>query len=97
MKRYIIDGKKCGVVFAETNKSELGNYLSNKYTELDLIVLINAANSISYRTTKDDVDVSVFASNYQGGGHAKASGSGITDEQREQIIKLYFKEVKPEE
>ena len=97
MKRYTVDGKKCGVVFAETNKSELGNYLSNKYPELDLIIIINAAQSISYRTCKDNIDLSVFSAAYGGGGHAKAAGSIITDEQKEKIIKMYFKEVKTEE
>ena len=30
----------------------------------------------------------------EGGGHQKASGSGFTDEMREEIIKNYFKDVK---
>ena len=96
MKRYTIDGKKCGVVFAESNKSETGNYLSKKHPDLDLIILFNTAQSVSYRTTKDDVDLNAFAAIYGGGGHLRASGSKITDQDREQIIKLYFKEVKTE-
>ena len=35
MFRYNIEGRTCGIVFSENNKSELGNYLSNKYPELD--------------------------------------------------------------
>ena len=94
MKRYIIEGKKCGVVFAESNKSELGNYLSKMHPDLDLIILFNAAKSVSYRTKKDDVDLNKFAAIYGGGGHVKASGSKITDEDRKKIIELYFKKVK---
>ena len=62
MFRYNIDGKTCGVVFSENNKSELGNYLSNKYPELDLIILIDASSRISYRSSRDDVAVNEFAS-----------------------------------
>lgn len=94
MKRYTIHGKKCGVVFAETNKSELGNYLSAKYPELDLIIIFNTCKSVSYRTKRDDVDLNDFAAIYGGGGHVKASGSKISDEDRKHIIEYYFKEVK---
>ena len=97
MKRYIIDGKKCGVVFAESNKSETGNYLSNKYPELDLIILLDASSRISYRTTKEDVDLNEFTSNYGGGGHKKAAGSKFDDKDRQKIIEGYFKKVKIDE
>lgn len=93
MKTYLIDNYKCGVVFAEKNKSELGNYLSENHPELDLIVLIDASARVSYRTVKDDVDVSILASKHNGGGHQKASGSIITDEDRKTFIKYYFKEI----
>ena len=94
MFRLEINKKKCGVVFAETNKSELGNYLSNKYPELDLIVLIDASSRISYRTSRDDVDVAEFAEIYGGGGHKRASGSILTEEDQLAIIDYYFKNVK---
>lgn len=87
---YKIQDKECGIVFAETNKSELGNYLSNRHPELDLIILIDASSRISYRTSRDDVKVNDFASIYGGGGHAKASGSSFDDNFRDQIIKLYY-------
>lgn len=92
---YEIKGYKCGVIFCEnTDKSELGHRLSKKHPELDLIILINSSKSISYRTERDDIDVSKFASYFGGGGHIKASGSDFTNENREDIIKLYFKDVK---
>ena len=89
-----INKLKCGVVFAETNNSELGNYLSNKYPELDLIVLIDASARVSYRTSRDDVDVSEFAALFGGGGHKRASGSQITEDNQLEFIKTYFKNVK---
>lgn len=94
MFRYNIEGRTCGVVFSENNKSELGNYLSNKYPELDLIILIDASSRISYRTSRDDIAVNEFASIYGGGGHRKASGSSFDDEMRKKVIELYYKDAK---
>ena len=94
MKRYIIDGHKCGVVFAESNKSELGNYLSAKNPDLEFIIMCDASSRMSYRTKRDDVDLNAFASNYSGGGHKKASGSKFNDEDRFKVIKEYYKDVK---
>ena len=91
MKVYTIHGKKCGVVFQENNKSETGNYLSIKHPDLDLIVLIDASSRISFRTTKEDVDLNEFAALFGGGGHKKAAGSAIKDEDKELFIKNYFK------
>ena len=97
MKVYTIHNKKCGVVFQENNKSETGNYLSTKHPELDLIVLIDASSRVSYRTTKEDVDLNEFASLFGGGGHKKAAGSRFSDDDRKQIVERYFKEIKIEE
>lgn len=92
---YEIKGYICGVVFCEnTDKSELGHRLSKKHPELDLIILINPSRSISYRTERDDIDVSKFASYFGGGGHMKASGSDFINKNREDIIKSYYKDVK---
>lgn len=95
MLTYEIHNYKCGCIFCgNTDKSELGHRLSRKHPELDLIVLIDASKSISYRTERDDVDVSKFALLFDGGGHVKASGSKFDNEDRENIIKSYFKDVK---
>lgn len=94
MKIYLINNKKCGVVFSENNKSELGSYLSNRHPELDLIILIDASNRISYRTAKNDVKVNEFASIYGGSGHQKASGSKFSDDDRKKIIEDYFEGAK---
>ena len=94
MLTYEINNLKCGVCFAESNKSDLGNYLSNKYPELDLIVMIDASSRISYRTSRDDVNVNEFAALFGGGGHPKASGSKFDDTDRESVINNYFKNIK---
>ena len=71
-----IKGYKAGVVIAESHQSELGNRLSELHPELDLIAMISQ-NGISYRTVKDDVNVSEIAKYFGGGGHPKASGSSV--------------------
>lgn len=92
---YEIQGYKCGVIFCEnTDKSELGHRISINHPELDLIVLINASKNISYRTERNDIDVSKLAESVGGGGYIKASGSSFPDEFRDIIIKSYFKDVK---
>ena len=93
MLKYMIADKKCGIVFAERNKSELGNYLSTKYPELDLIILIDASSRISYRTNREDVRANDFASLFGGGGHKKASGSKFDDADREEILEAYYKDI----
>lgn len=105
IKRYIeekeiveisLDNKKVGVVFAERNMSELGNYLVNKYDYLDYVILINVDKSISYRGN-NKVDLSVIAKKYNGGGHFNASGSPIPIDLKDKIIKEIFKDAIVEE
>ena len=86
-------GKRCGVVFAEQNRSLLGNYLAEKYSHLvDYIVIINMQQGISYRSIKDDVNVAEIASVYGGGGHVRASGSPMDNSLKKEVIKLIFKD-----
>lgn len=95
MVTYLIEGRKCSVVFASNcNKSELGNVLSNHHPELDLIIIIDTTKAISYRTSRDDVRVNDFASLFGGGGHQKASGSSFNDNDRDSIVKNYYKNAK---
>ena len=65
-----------GIVFADKYISELGNKLCELHPELDFVVLINMSTlTVSYRTVKDDLDLSDIAKGFGGGGHPKASGS----------------------
>ena len=65
-----------GITFADKYISELGNRLCELHPELDFVVLINMSTlTISYRTVKDDLDLSDIAKGFGGGGHPKASGS----------------------
>ena len=82
---------KVGVVFAENYRSELGMLLQNAHPELDFIAMINVGGGVSLRTQKDNVDLAELATTLGGGGHKKASGFGIPDEKRVEIIKQIFK------
>lgn len=94
MQKVLINGFRCGVIFAETNKSFIGDYISQKYDDIDLVILIDASSRISYRTNKENINVADFASNFGGGGHKCASGSKFGNENRINILKDYFGDVK---
>lgn len=86
---YRIDEYSVGVVFANQFISELGNELSSLNQQYDLIAMIGE-NSISYRTTKNNIDCSNIAKLFGGGGHKKSSGSRISEDNKLKIIKVIF-------
>ncbi|WP_039222578.1 DHH family phosphoesterase [Clostridium novyi] len=86
---YDIQNYHVGIVFAEQYISELGNYLAEQFKELDFIVLIGN-KTISYRGIKDNIDLGVFAKQFGGGGHPKASGSRINKKNQLDYIKSLF-------
>ena len=72
----LFPGHIVGITFADKYISELGNKLCELHPELDFVVLINMSTlTVSYRTVKDDLDLSDIAKGFGGGGHPKASGS----------------------
>lgn len=65
-----------GVIFADQYQSIVGNVLANENPDLDIILMIDAGSQkLSYRTAKDDIDVSALAKQRDGGGHPKAAGA----------------------
>ncbi len=81
-----------GIVFAELYRSELGNYLAQKYQDTyDFFAIINISRSVSYRGIKE-IDLGEFAQIYGGAGHKKAAGSGLPENLQNNIIKLIFKD-----
>ncbi|GAA0102576.1 oligoribonuclease NrnB [Paraclostridium bifermentans] len=83
-------GYNAGIVFAESHTSELGNKLSELHPELDFIAMINQ-ETISYRTIKDDVNLSEVSKCFGGGGHPKASGSQVSRYCVDKFIEDIFK------
>lgn len=77
-------------MFAESYLSELGNRLSELHPELDFIAMVNQ-ETISYRTVKEDVNLSEIAKCFGGGGHPKASGSQVSAYCVDKFIEDIFK------
>ena len=85
-----LKGLNVGVVFAENYISEVGNKLCELNPDLDLVALVNMDYSVSYRTIKENVDVSEFAKIFDGGGHKKSSGSPIDKYVKDSVIEELF-------
>ena len=86
-----IDDYYAGIVYAELYHSELGNELGKEYPHLDYIVILNIGGKrMGFRTIHDDVDVSVIAGNYGGGGHEKASGASLGNDAYERFVAETF-------
>lgn len=88
-----LDGYKVAVIYAENYRSQLGNYLIDNHPELDFSVVINVSKKISYRG-HGKVDLTVFSSQYGGGGHKDASGSPLPKDFTKTITKILFKNFK---
>lgn len=82
-------GYKVGIVFAERFHSEIGNRLCEINPDINLVVIINIDYSVSYRTIKD-IDLSLIAKKFGGGGHPKSAGSPIPQDLKMEIIKNIF-------
>lgn len=76
-----------GIVYAESYHSELGNELGKEYPHLDYIAILNIGGKrLGFRTIHDDIDVSEVASQFGGGGHAKASGCSLNEDAYQQYV-----------
>ena len=82
---------KIALVYAESNRSILGNYLLKKY-DIDFSIIINISKGISYRGN-DKVDLSIIAKEQGGGGHKNASGSPLPTDILEKITKYIYKDI----
>lgn len=82
--RMSLYGYDIGVSISENYRSEVGNYLSEKYKdELKFILIVNfMRNSFSLRTVRDDIDLGEFAKKITSlaGGQEKAAGMPINSE-----------------
>ena len=79
-------GYKVGVSISENYRSEVGNVLSSRHKDLDFILIANfVRGSFSFRTT-NDINLNEVARKIGGGGHEKAAGARMTDENK----KIFF-------
>lgn len=76
-----------GIVFAESYHSELGNEIEKGNPHLDYIAIVNiGGKKLGFRTIHDHIDVSFVASKYGGGGHAKAAGCTLSNENYKKYV-----------
>ena len=92
-------GYKMAVTINEQYRSLLGEYICDKNKDIDFVLIINFERlSCSLRCEKDNVDVSVIASEFHrnGGGHPKASGFTLDSESIPKVKKyldLYLENI----
>jgi uncharacterized protein len=76
-KIYKMDffGKRAAVAFSDTFVSELGNTICEKHQDVDIAVIISLSlKTISFRSTKNEINLGKFAKMFGGGGHPQAAG-----------------------
>lgn len=80
-----IEGKKqvkfkTGVIFCNSNMSEIGDGMLDRHPELDILMMVSFPGSISWRTQKQlDIPLGKIAkmATGNGGGHPMAAGSTV--------------------
>jgi len=81
-----------GIVFADQYTSELGDILGETFTKFDFIAMVNMdTKRISYRTNKENIDLSKIAKKLGGGGHTKAAGNPIENKYLDELLINIFK------
>jgi len=83
-----------GITISEQFRSSVGNKLSTKYKDiLDFILIVDFhRRSFSMRTV-NDVDLSIIAKSLGGGGHKKAAGFPMNEENIDKIFPLLQKKL----
>ena len=90
--RYEENTFQIGIVYGENYHSELGNALCRNHPEMDFVVIADMGNrKFSFRSSKEEVNTSVIAKSYGGGGHPPASGCSLTAENYEVFIENILK------
>lgn len=85
---------KVGISISESCRSELGNTLSNRHKDLDFILIVDFhRKSFSTRTT-NDVNLGEICKQLGGGGHAKAAGFPMNQENINMVLELIKNNIK---
>jgi len=82
-----------GVVFADRYISQVGNQLAENNPDLDFICIFNLPKSISLRGVKDEIHLGEVAKKFGGGGHPKASGIPINNNQVNELLMGFVSDV----
>ena len=73
----IYKGKElvCGYLYINKYQSEIGNAICEKHNDIDFMMMINANNGkVSFRSTKNNINLTEFVKPLGGGGHKSAAG-----------------------
>ena len=84
------NGKNMAVVICEKYRSILGNYICQKYPNVDFVLIVNfERKSCSLRAAKDDTPLGEVARyfHHNGGGHIRSAGFVIDKESMPKIKK----------
>lgn len=69
-----------GLCFSVSNLSKTSDTILTSRPDIDFMIIISPhTKTLSFRTQKDDIDVSSIAKIYGGGGHPKASGAPLRE------------------
>lgn len=80
--------------------SEIASYINNILFEnkLDyLVIMYPTTMSLSFRTSRDDIDVSEIAAGYGGGGHKSAAGARVSYDEFMRYFSIYHNTAIPYE
>ncbi len=85
-----VHGLKAGIVFIDYEyRNDLAEYFRQNGFDMDFAMLIALDyGTISYRNIKDNVNVRLIAEALGGKGHDKAASSPISEEQKQELIKV---------
>ena len=88
-----INGLKAGILFITyEHRNEIAEYLRENKYDIDFVMMVSIDKGVvSYRTIKDNVCVREVAELFGGKGHDKAATNPITNEHKEEIIKILTK------
>ncbi len=89
-------GLKAGIVFIDYEyRNDLAEYFRQNGVDMDFGMFIALDyGTISFRSIKDDVNVRLIAEAMGGKGHDKAAASPISEEQKQELIKILTMEKK---
>ena len=88
-----INGLKAGILFITyEHRNEIAEYLRENKYDIDFVMMVSIDKGVvSYRTIKDNVCVREVAELFGGKGHDKAATNPITNNHKEEIIKILTK------
>ena len=91
LHKIVFENYIVGVVYADDYVNAIGNTLCLRHPELDCVAIVNCGHGgISFRSAKEDVDVSALAACFGGGGHKAAAGAPMQDNTDLNLLRAIF-------